>query len=89
MTQKQVADLVHTTQQNIDRLEKKPIGRVTIAWLTKIAKALDVPAQAIIDFDGFDEVDVALLQVSRRLPPTEKARLLSVATAFETSIKIA
>lgn len=89
LTQQAVADRIGTSQQNVDRMEKRPVGALSVEQLLGFAGALDLPPMALIDSESYDDIDTALMQVARRLGRAEKARLLTIANAFEVPLKIA
>ena len=88
LTQQALAKRVHTSQQQIDRLEKGHV-RMSLDWIVKLSQALDVPSAALIDGEAFDETDVALLKLLRHMSPTDKARLLRLATVLDEPTRAA
>jgi len=82
LTQAQVAKTAGTSQQQIDRLEKGGLRRY-VDWIRKLSAAVNVPPAALIEPEKFDDTDIALQQLARRMAPDDKARLLRLGLALQ------
>lgn len=81
MKQAQLARLANTTPQTIGKLEDGRMN-LTLDWMRRLGKALDVPAAALLaDEDAEPRLAPAeydIVQAYRQLEPRERGRFLRV-----------